>query len=43
MSKPMSFTAACKDFFGVKPGQTAMDFMKEVKQLTDDDKAEITG
>ena len=40
-AKPMSFTAACKDFFGVKPGQTALDFMKEVKALTEADKAEI--
>lgn len=41
-TKPMSFSAACKDYFGVKPGQTALDFMKEVKALSADDKVEIS-
>ena len=42
-TKPaQSFVAAAKDFFGPRfPGQTALDFMKEVKALTEADKAEI--
>lgn len=42
-AKPaQSFVAAAKDFFGPRfPGQTALDFMKEVKALSEDDKAEI--
>lgn len=42
-TKPaQSFVAAAKDFFGPRfPGQTALDFMKEVKALSEDDKAEI--
>lgn len=37
--KKLSLVAAVKDYFGMKPGQTSMDFLKEWKQLTDDDKA----
>ncbi len=40
-TKRMTFMAACKDFFGLKSGQTALDFGKEIKALTDSDKAEI--
>lgn len=40
-TKRMTFMAACKDFFGLKHGQTALDFGKEIKALTDADKAEI--
>lgn len=39
--REMTFMAACKDFFGLKPGQTALEFGKEIKALTDLDKAEI--
>lgn len=39
--KEMSFTAACKEFFGFKEGQSLQDFMAETKQLTAEDKAEI--
>jgi len=40
--KVMSFTAACKDFFGYKPGQTLSEFMNEVRALTPEDKAYFT-
>lgn len=31
--KTMTFVAACKDFFGFKPGQNLTGFMEEVKAL----------
>jgi hypothetical protein len=40
--KQTSFAVACKDFFGFKPGQTMTDFMNELRQLTDKDKADLT-
>lgn len=40
-SKPTSLMAACKDYFGLKPNQTAMEFLKEFKELTDADRDEI--
>ena len=40
--KPMTFMQACKDFFGLKPGQTLSDFAREMRELTDADKAEIS-
>lgn len=39
--KRLTFMASCRDFFGLKDGQTAMDFGKELKELTPDDRAEI--
>lgn len=42
MSKKMTFLAACRDFFGVREGQTALDFGKEIKALTPKDREEIT-
>ena len=39
--KKLTFMAACRDFFGLHQGQTAMEFGKELKQLTDADRAEI--
>jgi hypothetical protein len=39
MAKQMSLTAALKDYFGYKPGQTLGEFMAECKALTDSDKA----
>lgn len=39
--KSMGFMAACKQYFGMKAGQTLADFMKEVKQLTDQDRKEL--
>jgi hypothetical protein len=41
LSKTHTFMSACRDFFGTKEGQTAMDFGKELKQLTEADRAEI--
>jgi len=37
----ITFLAACKDFFGLKPGQTAVQFLQEVKGLTDTDREEL--
>ena len=39
--KTLSFPMAMKDFFGLKSGQTTMDFITELKELTEDDKAEF--
>lgn len=40
-TKKLSFMAACKDFFGLKSGQTSMDFAKEIKELTEEDRKDI--
>jgi hypothetical protein len=37
-----TFMAACRTFFGLLPGQSSMDFGREVKALTPEDRAEIT-
>ena len=37
----VSFLQACREFFGYKPDQKAIDFAKEVKFLTNDDRREI--
>ncbi len=34
-----SFTKACKEYFGYKPGQNLGAFMEEIKALTEDDRA----
>lgn len=39
--KKLTFMASCRDFFGLKEGQTAMEFGKELKELTETDRAEI--
>lgn len=39
--KLMTFVAACKLFFGSLPNQTLVEFIKELKELTPDDKAEL--
>ena len=36
-----SFMVACKEYFGVTPGQSLMEFKKEVDQLTPTDRAEL--
>jgi len=36
-----SFTAACREFFGFKPGQTLAGFAEELRALTPKDKADI--
>lgn len=38
---PMTFMAACRDFFGLKEGQTALQFGQEIKALTEQDRKEI--
>jgi len=39
---PATFLEACIKFFGLRPGQSRMDFMRdEYKRLTPTDKAEI--
>jgi len=38
----MTFMAACKNFFGFKPGQTLSEFSAEIKALTPADRAELT-
>lgn len=37
--KPNTFMAAMKDFFGLRPGQTLMEFRDEIKELSADDRA----
>ncbi len=37
-----TFMAACRDFFGLKPGQTSLEFGKEIKELTPEDRKEIS-
>lgn len=38
----ISFMSACIQFFGLKEGQTKLQFGQEVKQLTLQDRAEMT-
>lgn len=38
-----TFTVACKDFFGLKPGQTLMEFSAELKALTAKDRDDLKG
>ena len=38
----MSFMSACRNFFGVKEGQSNLEFGKEVKMLTKADRKDIT-
>lgn len=40
-TKYMSFIAACKDYFGMKEGQTLSDFMTEIKALTTQDREDL--
>lgn len=39
--KHCSFIAACREFFGLKDGQTLQQFAQEIRELTPDDKAEM--
>lgn len=41
MEKKMGFTAACKAFFELKPGQTIAGFREEMKALTPKDRLDI--
>ena len=36
-----SFTDACKEFFGYKPGQTLTEFGAELKALSHEEKLDI--
>ena len=36
--KKLTFIAAMKDYFGTKAGQTSVEFMKEIKELTNEDR-----
>ena len=36
-----SFTAACREFFGLKPSQKLTEFGQELKALSYEDKLEI--
>lgn len=40
--KPMSFIAACRTFFGLKPNESLQEFVKEIKDLAEKDKADLT-
>lgn len=35
------FVVACKSFFEMKPGQTLLDFKKEVAELTPKDRQDL--
>lgn len=39
--KEVSFLIACREFFGLKPGQSNIEFAREVRGLDEKDKAEI--
>ena len=38
----IGFTAACLKYFGKKPNQSNTEFMVEMRQLNDKDKADLT-
>lgn len=40
--KQLSFVAACKDYFGFKPGQTLLQFRDEIAALTTKDRQELS-
>ena len=40
--KECSFATACMEYFGKKPNQTTAEFVQELKQLTDADRAELS-
>lgn len=37
----VGFVKACRDFFGLKPGETLAEFAAELKALTDKDKQDL--
>jgi hypothetical protein len=39
--KKLTFMSACRDYFGLKPDQSPVQFGKEIKELTEADRAEI--
>lgn len=38
----LGFMGACKEFFGLKPGQNLAQFRDEMKELTDKDRRELS-
>lgn len=40
--KKMGFVSACKEYFGLKEGQTLTQFAQELKALTAKDKADLS-
>jgi hypothetical protein len=40
-TKKVTFMQACREFFGLKDGQSGLDFGREVKALTPLDRVEI--
>ena len=36
-----SFPMACKEFFGLRPGTGFMDFVNELRELSDKDKSDF--
>ncbi len=41
MEKSFTLISACRDFFGLLPGQTMLDFGKEYRKLSEQDKREF--
>ena len=41
MADKMGFIVACSKFFGIRPGQSLLQFAAEVRQLTDKDKDDL--
>ncbi len=37
----IGFAVACKKYFGLLPGQKVGEFVREIKDLTDDDRREM--
>lgn len=40
-TESIAFASACKQFFGVRPGNTLLQFAQELKALTPQDKVEM--
>lgn len=40
-TQPVTFVVACKQFFGLLPGQTLQEFAAELRKLTAEDKTEL--
>lgn len=41
--KETTFVSACREYFGLKPGETLQEFLAEVKQLNEADRKELIG
>lgn len=40
--RQMGFVAACREYFGYKPGQNSGEFLAEMKALTKKDREDLT-